>query len=761
VESALVVLAVGVVTSAVLSPVLALIALVRLSRTERFLNDAIERLGALERRVTSPRSGPSATAPVGLAERRAAAPVIPPPQAPTIPVPAATAPPSGAPSTPGSAPSGLPRGAPPPPVVRPAPASSSRRSPRAPAPSPDFVASLGPRLLVAAGGLAVVVFLGLFVRYAWENGWVGPAGRVLSGAVLSLALVAAGLRLLDREYRPLGQGLAASGFAGLYVSLFAAHAVYALVPRLPVGALMVAVVVCAVAVADRLEARLLSGLAWVGGYLTPLLLSTGEDRAESLLPWLLLLGAAAAWLARRRPWPETVPLALVGTLVLCGGWAEAYFRAERFGIAAAGLVLLTALFALGPSVRALPPVVPLLAGGAAAVGLAAGADRPMALLALLVALTGVALLAHRRWPWAEATSAALGALAVLVWYERFFRLERAPEALALGLTVAGAYVLALAVRGLILGSPLGLPDAITQVASAALAWGLLDRVVSPTRPSLLGAAAVCLAALHLALGLAGRRRGPALLSWARVALGLSAVFVTIAIPVQLGLHGATLGWAAWGLVLVWLAVRQGSPLLEVGGHAVLLLAVGRLVLRHVPLHSGPFTLVLNPTFGTWLLVIVALLGAGAMSPGGERGRTPGHVLSRLVLGPLALVLLFALLTGETNAFFAERARSARVAGDLAAAVEAWRYGGLALSLLWTVFATALLGAGLLFRSRALFYAAYGLFALTALKVVMVDLSTLPTLHRMLSFLALGVLLLAGAWLNLRFRERLLTRRDGA
>jgi hypothetical protein len=729
VESALVVLVVLALMAATLSPILALLALVRLSRAERLLTETSERLEALEERVTGRAPGRPAPAPAEPADR-------------TVP--------------------GLPGPASPPPVDRsPPPASSPKRSPRAPAASPDFVASLGPRLLVGAGGLAVVVFLALFVRYAWENGWVGPAGRVLSGAVLSLGLVATGLRLLGREYRPLGQGLAAAGFAGLYISLFAAHAVYALVPRLPVASLMVVVIVCAVAVADRLDARLLSGLAWVGGYLTPLLLSTGEDRAESLLAWLLLLGAGAVGLARRRPWPETVPLALVGTLVLGAGWAEAYFRAGRFVVAAAGLVLLTALFALGPSLRALAPAIPLLAGGLAAGGLAAGADRPMALLGLLVALAGVAVLAHRRWRWAEATSATLAALAVLVWYERFFRPERALEALALGLTVAGAYVLALAVRGLVLGSSLGLADAVTQVASAALAWGLLDRVLSFTRPSLLGAAAISLAALHLALGLAGRRRGPALLPWARVTLGLSAVLVTIAIPVQLGLHGATLGWAAWGLVLVWLARRQGSPLLEVGGHAVLLLAVARLVLRHFPLHTGPFTPVLNPAFGTWLCVIGALAAAGGAATAGDGGKRPRRVLSRLVLGPLALVLLFALLTVETNAFFAERARSARAVGDVAAAVEAWRQAGLALSLLWTVFATSLLGTGLLLRSRGLFYAAYGLFALTALKVAMVDLATLPTLYRMLSFLALGVLLLAGAWLNLRFRERLLTRRDAA
>jgi uncharacterized membrane protein len=44
---------------------------------------------------------------------------------------------------------------------------------------------------------------------------------------------------------------------------------------------------------------------------------------------------------------------------------------------------------------------------------------------------------------------------------------------------------------------------------------------------------------------------------------------------------------------------------------------------------------------------------------------------------------------------------------------------------------------------------------TAAKVTFIDLATFPPLYRMLSILALGVLLLAGAWLNLRFRERLM------
>jgi uncharacterized membrane protein len=737
----------------------------------------------------------------------------------------------------------------------PAPVRPAESVPSPPGEStpPDFATNLGPKILVAAGGLAVVVFLAFFVRYAWENNWVGPTGRVLSAAVFSLGLVALGLRTMGREYRPLGQGLAATGFAGLYVAAFAAHAVYGLLPRGAAAAFMVAVTACAVLVADRLDARLLAGLAWVGGYLAPVLLSTGEDRAASLFAYLLLLGAGALWLDRRKPWGETVPLALAGTVALFAAWFAAHFRPERFEVAAGGLVALTALFALGTARKersawhalafllaawgvaqlglgadrpevlivlsiglalaalraarrpfglvavaavALPfaswaaahyrpeslglaaawvvggalalvlarpegelpagtlPGLASVAGGVASVFLAARTDRPAALLALLAAQALLAALAARRWAWATPAAAALSAVAVLSWYDRYFRPERGQEALALGLTVAGLYVLALAVTGFAAGHALGVPGALTHVVAAGLAWILLDRVLTISSPGLLGPAAVALGAVHLALGLAARRRGGDLLR-VRVTLGLAATFLTLAIPVQLGLHGITLAWAAEGVLLLWLGVAQRSALARAFGYGVLALALVRLFVRHLPLHEQPFAPVLNPSFGTWLAVIAALGAAGALVRrlgGAGMGWLDGA--ARLLLGPLCVALLFGLLTAETDALFSQASRAASLAGDADAAVRARRQGGLAVSVLWTVFATGLLSAGLGMRNRPLFWAAYALFALTAGKVVLVDLATLPTLYRMLSFLALGVLLLAGAWLNLRFRERL-------
>ncbi|HEY2944309.1 MAG TPA: DUF2339 domain-containing protein [Vicinamibacteria bacterium] len=605
--------------------------------------------------------------------------------------------------------------------------------------------TLGPKLLVGTGALAFVVFAGLFVKYAWENDWIGPAGRVLCGAVFGLALVVGGIRLLGREYRPLGQGLAGAGFASLYVSAYGAHGFYDLVSREVAGALMVVITVNAVLLAARLPARLLATLAWMGAYLTPVLLSNGEDRAVSLFLFLLVLDAGALVLDRWRPWPETVPLAMLGTAALYVAWFARFFRAERFDVAAIGLVLFTGVFVAGPRHRPRHPAWPgfaLVLGGIGLSFLAGGADRPAALSATLLGYSALAILLRRWWWGAEVIGVGASALAVLVWMEAFWGPDRTGEAWLLAMPVAGLYLLSLIERGLVHRRRLRAPDVAVHLMDAALAWTVLYRALSESQPRTLGAVAAALAALYLLLGLAAIKERSEDRLQIRTLLGLAAIFLTLAIPVQLGLHGITLAWAAEAVLLLALGLRFASALARAGAYVVLALATARLFARHWPLHAGAsFTPVLNPAFGTWLAVILAVAAAFFIL----RRARPDTTLDRAMrpgLATLSLGLLFTLLTMETEDAFATRARLA---------------GQLALSVLWTVFATALLAAGLALRSRPLFYSAYVLFAVTAVKVVAVDLATLGAVYRMLSFLALALLLMAGAYLNLRFRGRLLPR----
>jgi hypothetical protein len=835
----------ALVLLAVVGPVLALLAFSRTSNLRAKVDALSGQVTALDVRV-------AALVKIVQAGRPAAAEVAVPAPTPEPPVPhlEAVPEPVQAPEPPPPIPIA------PPPTVAPPP-----RPAAPPPPRPDFATNLGPKILVGAGALAFVVFLGLFVKYAWESNWVGPAGRVLLGAAMGLVLVIAGVRILGREYRPLGQGLAGAGLAGLYVSAFGAHGFYGLISREAAGLLMVAITANAVLLAMKLDARLLATLAWVGGYLTPLLLSTGEDKAVALFAYLALLDAGALVLDHRKPWKETVPLAMIGTLVLYLGWYERFFRPERFEVAAGGLVLFTALFALGmarkergaglgvvfslaamgvaalaagadrplellvlafglagaalrlaaPRTRwlsliagatvALPylawagnhyhpeafgiaaawvtggvlllvsasatgrapvriPLEPLalLGGGIASIALAANTDKPVSMLFFLLALAAVAVLAQRRWAWSEVVGVVTAALAFHAWFDRFYKVDRGSEALALALTVAGAYLLALVVRGFVMRQAIAAPGVVGHLVAAGLAWTALDRVLVADHPHVLGAASLALAVLYLAIGLVALRERREDLVQVRVTLGLAAAFLTLAIPVQLGLHGITLAWALEGLLLLVLGVRFGSALARVGGYGALALAVLRLFARHLPLHPAhrpAFQPFLNPAFGTWLAVIVTLALAVRMARKVRADeRSLDHAL-RVLTGMASVILLFGLLTAETQATFAQRATLALAAGDAAAAEAAGLAGALAVSVLWTAFATGLLAAGLGLRSRALFYSGYALFAVTSAKVVMWDLATFQTLYRMLSFLALGALLMAGAYLNLRFRQRLM------
>ena len=843
---------IAVVALLLASPFLAVFAFMRLQALARELGDVRNELGILRKRVdrwtasppttTTPPPVPAQAAPPSAA-RPVASPPLPLPPLTPPPVPAAAA---HERSVPVSSEARVPR----------------RSSPVAPPrpPAGDFASNLGPKILAAGAGLAFVVTLGLFVKIAWDNNWVGPTGRVLFGAVFGLGLLAGGVRLLRREYRPLGQALAGAGLAGLYTSAFAAHAFYHLIPRGASGTLMVAITGSAVLLAARLDARILAALAWIGGYMTPMLLSTGEDKALALFLFLAVLDAGALILDHRKPWPETVPLALLGTILLYGGWYARFFTPEHFETAAFGLVLFTALFALGmaPKERGLglgavftmaglglsvlagsadrPEILLLLAlalgaaavreaarrhwafvllaglgmvlplltwcgayyrpdafglaaawavgalliltvpwvGGAVtppvamegavligaalvSIGLCHATNRPPALLAYLLAQAGVAILVRRRWDWAEAIGAGGAALSVLAWMDAFFRPDRAADAYLIALPVAGAYLIALLVRGLLSRVPLRLADGIAHLVTGLFTWTVLYRVLYTTNPKMLGLASVALAVLYLVTGLAALRGGGRDVPQARVLLGLAASFLTVAIPVQLGLHGITLAWAVEGVLLLWLGLRFQSALARLGGYGVLGLATVRLFARHLPLHRGAFDPVFNAGFATWMFVIAAMGVALLLTrETGADASAPDRAI-RPLLAAVALVLLFGVLTSETSGTFAQQAVRADRAGDLVAAQDARRVGGLAVSVLWTVFATALLATGLALRSHPLFYCAYGLFALTAGKVVFWDLSSFSLPYRMLAFLALAVLMTAGAYLNLRFRERLATR----
>src|SRR5262245_31650106 len=175
---------------------------------------------------------------------------------------------------------------------------------------PSLEERFGTQWVVWAGGIAVA-FGGFFLlRYSIEQGWFGPGMRVFLGALLALALVAAGEWTRRKELLTGIAGIAsahipsiltAAGTTIAYADIWAAYELYKFLS--PAAAfVLLGIVALATLAAALLHGPALAGLELVGAYITPIVVSTGQPNYWALYVYLAVVSAAALVLARVRLW---------------------------------------------------------------------------------------------------------------------------------------------------------------------------------------------------------------------------------------------------------------------------------------------------------------------------------------------------------------------------------------------------------------------------------------------------------------------------
>ncbi|MBV9340027.1 MAG: DUF2339 domain-containing protein, partial [Acidobacteria bacterium] len=188
---------------------------------------------------------------------------------------------------------------------------------------------IGSHWLNRAGIAAVMIGVSYFLKFAFENHWIGPVSLVLTGLVAGIALVIWSERFRRAGYRIFSYSLKAVGIGVLYLSIWAAFQVYHLVPASVAFLSMVVVTGASCGLALLQDTETLAMFAITGGLSTPLLLSTGENREVALFSYLVVLDFAVLVLALRRPWRRLPFLAFAGTLILYLIWyAEFYDRTQ-------------------------------------------------------------------------------------------------------------------------------------------------------------------------------------------------------------------------------------------------------------------------------------------------------------------------------------------------------------------------------------------------------------------------------------------------
>ena len=294
----------------------------------------------------------------------------------------------------------------------------------------EFETNIGLTWINRIAAVTLILAAAFFFRYAVDNQWIGETGRIVLGIAAGFAALGVGEWAWRRGHSIYAQGVTALGIAVLYLSFYAAFAFYHLpaVPQAAAFFLMALTTALGGVLAMRYDTAVISILAMLGGYATPVLLSTGQDRPWILFGYILLLDVGALAVGRVKRWPYLAAVALGGTTLLYSLWFGAHFNADRQLVALAAPLAYFALFALLDSELVVTLAQLLLIAAVASVVAWVGADkdRPWLLFGSVLLLDLGALVLARIRAWLQLAPIALAGttLAFLVWFTMYFRPDR-------------------------------------------------------------------------------------------------------------------------------------------------------------------------------------------------------------------------------------------------------------------------------------------------------------------------------------------------
>jgi uncharacterized membrane protein len=248
--------------------------------------------------------------------------------------------------------------------------------------------------------------------------------------------------------------------------------------------------------------------------------------------------------------------------------------------------------------------------------------------------------------------------------------------------------------------------------------------------------ALALAAVYLVVAAAFKQRfskqDTTFIRLLHVAIAIA--FITIAIPLKLNGQWITISWLVESAVLLWVSVRTQTSFLRYLASAALSLGILRLLFFD---HFRTEMLVFNLRFFTYLVAIAVLGGIAAFGKQhASEKEMPFIYLSVVGLNLLALIAL----TLEVSDYFSRRITEAG-ANRFAFYHQLALARDFTYSAVWLIYGAALMTVGFRKRSAFVRWQALVLIAFTIGKVFVYDVSQLGGSYRILSFIALGAVLL--------------------
>ena len=560
----------------------------------------------------------------------------------------------------------------------------------------NFESEIGLKWLGRIGILALVFGISFFLKFAFENNWIGETGRIIIGIAAGIGLIGLG-EFSRKKYLNYAQILTGGGIAVLYLSIYASFNFYHLIGQAPAFLAMIAVTGAAGFLAIHYEKIGLAGIGILGGFLTPFLLNSVTDSQPWLFIYIILLNLGILGISFFRNWQKLNLLGLFGTIAIFISWYGRFYSGDQF--------LLTQIFLTA------------------------------SFIIYAVASISYNILAK----------------------------NKADE-----------------------------NDIMLIILNAAFYFGANYFLLSREHSEFLGFFAVLMALAYFILACASNRFNP---DDKRLALFLpliSIFFITIAAPIQFDGKLVTISWIIEAAVLIWLGFSLNDYRIRKFAWIVFALGAIRLVFFDTGISGSleNYTIIFNERFFTFVIGIVSAFAIyycySVYKKSVERDET--HAKPAILITANFLFLL--ILSLEAITFFDKKIENVKLPMQPDCQVKVYEKGkwgkyttnfyceqryeefekerveilaerkkiksasNTSLSLLWGIYAIALLGFGILRKNRILRLMGIGLFGIVILKLFFYDLWSLGTLYRIISSISLGIILLAASFAYHKYKYKI-------
>ena len=207
-------------------------------------------------------------------------------------------------------------------------------------PNPLWAWMTGGNTIVRVGVLILFIGVAFLVKYAAEHSMFPIELRLASVAAGAVALLVVGWRLrLNPDRSGYALTLQGAGIAILYLTVFAALRLYSLVPVSLAFPLLVGVAAFSALLAIRQDAMALAVVGVAGGFLAPILASSGGGSHVMLFSYYAVLNAGIFFTAAYKAWRPLNLLGFVFTFVIGLVWGGQFYKPDYFSTTEPFLVL--------------------------------------------------------------------------------------------------------------------------------------------------------------------------------------------------------------------------------------------------------------------------------------------------------------------------------------------------------------------------------------------------------------------------------------